>query len=112
MICLINITPNQFCLKLHEAVNKCVDKIVPLKRYSTSRQQSWVDNEVKNLATKKWSLYQKMIKTNNENTRNKFKRVRNQLQKLIEKKKRNFSQSRIHQEGRKTTKSFLTVLSN
>ena len=100
------ITPNQFCLKLHEAVNKCVDKIVPLKRYSTSRQQSWVDNEVKNLATKKWSLYQKMIKTNNENTRNKFKRVRNQLQKLIETKKRDFYQSRIHQEGRKTSKSF------
>ena len=70
-----------------------INQFIPTK-VSNQTNCVWMDNEDKNLASLKNNLYQN-FRDKSEASKLKYNRKRNQLQKLVEKKKRNFYQQNL-----------------
>ena len=95
-------------IKLHGVVEFTINQFIPTKATKQTKcKQSWVDNEVKNLATLKNNLYQTFLRDKSASSKSKYNQIRNKLQKLVAKKKRNFVIKKLFPTQNKILKAFL-----
>ena len=95
-------------IKLHGVVEFTINQFIPTKvTKQTKCKRSWVDNEVKNVATLKNNLYQTFLRDKSESSKSKYNQIRNKLQKLVAKKKRIFVIKKLFPTQNKILKASL-----
>ena len=69
---------------------KVFDKFCPLKPINFTKQlkKSWISNNVKQICKKRDAAHKKMVTLSNNETKAKFKKLRNEAKKLIMTEKR------------------------
>ena len=93
-----------------EAIIEEVDNYIPMKKSRPSQQPNWIENSIKNLATKKQSLFQTFLRHKNNKNREKFNKIRNKLRTKIKENKRIYYQKMLHKKAKNNSSSFFDTM--
>ena len=92
--------------KFHEMLTEALNSHLPEKHRKQKNNRNWIDNEVKNLATKKRSLKKLADATGNPQINENFQKTCKNLKSLIKSKKQYFYQNQFKTDSVKTEKLF------
>ena len=96
-------------IELHQILTTCLDLYIPTKERKTPRT-SWIDNQVKNAATKKRRLRQLTLKMpNRRDILEKYKKQNQVVKNMVRTKLRDYYQSKLDSSAMRTKKSFFNV---
>ena len=109
---------DNFCLldcnsSFEKSQQTIIDEIkhyVPEKKSKALRHKSWIDNSIKNLAAKKQKLYQRYMQQKTNDNKKRFNKIRKLLQKKVLKKRRNFYQTFLFRNAKRTTKTLFKTI--
>ena len=96
---------------IQEIVYEAKEKIIPAKEVTTNnfkRDKQWVNNHVKNLATKKRKLWQKYIATGRAEVKEQHRVLSNRLKALCRLHKTNFFEQKV--SSQKNSKTLFTLV--
>ena len=87
-------------------LTEALNSHLPEKHLKRKNNKNWIDNEVKNLATKKRSLKKILDASGNPQINENFQKTCKNLKSLIKSKKQNFYQNLLKTDCVKTEKLF------
>ena len=96
---------------IQEIVYEAKEKIIPAKEVTTNnfkRDKQWVNNHVKNLATKKRKLWQKYNATGRAEVKEQHRVLSNRLKALCRLHKTNFFEQKV--SSQKNSKTLFTLV--
>ena len=92
--------------KINSILMKAVDTFSPKRLLVQSERHPWIDNEVKNAATKKRRLRQEFLNIKTTDARNKYSSQNKNVKNLIIRKKRKYYQNKLMLESNCKMKTF------
>ena len=82
----------------------------PEKKSKALRHKSWIGNSIKHLATKKQKFYQRYVQQKTNDNKKRFNKIKNLLQESVLEKRRNFYQTFLVRNAKRTTKTFFNTI--
>ena len=107
---LNSINCNKSLIKFQDFLNKELNKIIPEKNPSVRNKRNWIDNEVKNAATKKHHLRQLYLKERSSSAKAKYENQSKLVKKLVRKKMRQYYQTKINKKAGQNTRNFFDAV--
>ena len=109
---------DNFCLldcdssfeKFQQTLIDEIKHYVPEKKSKALSHKSWIHNSIKNLAAKKQKLYQRYMQQITNDNKKRFNKIRNLLQKRVLEKRRNFYQTFLVRNAKRSTKTFFNTI--
>ena len=100
---------DELFLLLNEKLRNNIESFLPEKTSNRKSSKHWVDNELKNAASKKHRFRKLFLKTGTTEARSKFESQSKVVRKLLSQKKKAFYQNKLRLESNNNSREFFRL---